>query len=68
MKSLLFINLSVLWCCICACLTFLFCSRVIFLQKVEKLDPIHVIKKSKNITALSKIKQEEFINKLLENG
>ena len=64
----LYFCLSFLWCCICVCLTFLFCARVLFIQKVEKLDPVNVVKPEKKVTALKRIRQEETINTLLENG
>ena len=56
------------FCSICICGTFLFCARVLFLQKVEKLDPVNVIKTPKKVSALKHIKQDEMLNRLLENG
>lgn len=56
------------WCCVCICITFLFCARVLFIQKVEKIDPVHVIKTPKKVNALKTIQRDEIINKLLENG
>lgn len=39
-----------------------------YVQKVEKLDPVHVIKTPKKITAAKRIKRDEIVNNLLENG
>ena len=64
----LYFCLTFLFCSICVCLTFLFCARVLFIQKVEKLDPVHVVKTPKKVSALKTIKRDEVINKLLENG
>lgn len=64
----LYFSISFLFCCVCVCATFFFCSRVMYVQKVEKLDPVNVIKTPKKITAAKKIKQQEAINTLLENG
>lgn len=64
----LYFDLSFLWCCGCICLTFLFCSRVMYMQKVEKVDPVNVVRTEKKVTALKRIKQEEVLNRLLENG
>lgn len=60
--------ITFLWCCFCVCLTFLFCARVLFIQKVEKLDPVNVVKTPKRVNALKTIKREEILEKLLENG
>ena len=64
----LFFVLSFFACCVCICGTFLFCARVLFLQKVEKIDPVNVVKTPKKVTALKRIKQDEMLNRLLENG
>ena len=64
----LYFCLAFLWCCVCVCLTFLFCARVLFIQKVEKLDPVNVVKPQKKVTALKRIKQDEILNRMLENG
>lgn len=64
----LYFDISFFWGCICICATFLFCSRVLFIQKTEKIDPVNVVKSPKKITAAKKIKQDELMNKLLENG
>ena len=56
------------FCCVSVCLTFLFCARVIFIQKIEKLDPVNVVKPEKKVTALKRIKQDEILNRMLENG
>lgn len=64
----LYFGITFLWCCICVCLTFLFCARVLFIQKVEKLDPVNVVKTPKKVTALKTIKREEMLERLLENG
>lgn len=66
--NFLFFDISFAWCCICICLTFLFCARVLFIQKNQKLDPVNVVRSEKKVTALKHIKQEEILNKLLENG
>lgn len=64
----LYFALAFAWCCVCICLTFLFCSRVLYIQKVEKLDPVNVVKPEKKVTALKRIKQDEILNRMLENG
>lgn len=64
----LYFALAFSWCCLSVCLTFLFCSRVLFMQKVEKVDPVNVIRTEKKVTALKRIKQDEMLNRLLENG
>ena len=42
--------------------------RVWYVQKVEKLDPVNVVKTEKKITAYKRIKQDEMLNRMLENG
>ena len=64
----LYFCLAFAFCCVCICATFLFCARVLFIQKTEKLDPVNVVKPQKKITALKRIKQDDILNKLLENG
>ena len=64
----LYFCFTFLWGCACVCLTFLFCARVMFIQKVEKLDPVNVVKTEKKVTALKRIKQDEILNRMLENG
>lgn len=64
----LYFCLTFIFCCVCICGTFLFCARVLFLQKVEKIDPVNVVKTPKKVTALKRIKQDELMNRLLENG
>ena len=64
----LYLCLAFAFCCACICATFLFCARVLFIQKTEKLDPVNVVKPQKKITALKRIKQDDILNKLLENG
>lgn len=64
----LYFCLSFLFCVICFCFGFLFCSRIIYIQKTEKIDPVNVIKPQKKITALKRIKRDELLNQLLENG
>lgn len=64
----LYFALAFAWCCVCICLTFLFCARVFYIQKVEKLDPVNVVKPEKKVTALKRIKQDEMLNRMLENG
>lgn len=66
--SYLYFCLAFLWCCVCICFTFLFCARVLFIQKIEKLDPVNVVKPEKKVTALKRIKQDEILNRMLENG
>ena len=66
--SYLYFCLTFLWCCGCICGTFLFCARVLFIQRVEKLDPVNVVKTPKKVTALKTLKQEEILNRMLENG
>lgn len=59
------------WCCVCVSATFLFCLRAFYLQKVEKLDPVNVVKTRtgiKKASAAKRIEQEETLEKLLENG
>ena len=64
----IYFNLSVLWCCICIGATFLFCLRAFHLHKVEHVDPVNVVRTPKKVTALKRIKQEETLDRLLENG
>ena len=64
----LYFNLSILWCCICICGTFLFCLRSWHMHKVEHIDPINAVKTEKKVTVLKRIKQEEVLSRLLENG
>ena len=64
----LYFSLTFILCCACICGTFLFCSRVMYIQKVEKLDPINVVKTQKRVTALKRIKQDELLERMLENG
>lgn len=64
----IYFSVVFLWCCLCICGTFLFCSRVFYIQKVEKLDPVNVVKTPKKVTALKTIKREEMLERLLENG
>ena len=64
----LYFCLTFLFCSICVCGAFLFCARVLFIQKTERLDPVNVIKPEKKITALKRIRQEDTLKKLLENG
>ena len=64
----IFFNLSFLWCCFCICGTFLFCLRAFHMHKVEHVDPVNVVRTEKKVTALKRIKQEEVLNRLLENG
>lgn len=66
--NFLYFCLSFAFCCVCVCATFLFCARVLFIQKTEKLDPVNVIKPQKKITALKRINREETLQRLLENG
>lgn len=64
----LFFSITFGWCCFCICATFLFCLRAFYLHKVEKLDPVNVVKPEKKVTALKRIKQDEILNRMLENG
>lgn len=64
----LYFCLAFSWCCVCVCATFLFCIRAFHMHKVEKVDPVNVVRTSKKVTALKRIKQDEILNKLLENG
>ena len=64
----LYFNISVLWCCICICSTFLFCLRAFHMHKVERVDPINAVRTEKKVTVLKRLKQEEVLNRLLENG
>ena len=64
----LYINLSFLWCCICICGTFLFCLRSWHMHKVEHIDPVNAVRTEKKVTVLKRMKQEEVLNRLLENG
>ena len=64
----LYFCITFLFCCVCVCATFLFCARVLFIQRVEKLDPVNVVKSQKKVTALKRIKQDDALNRLLENG
>ena len=63
--------LTFLFCCACICATFLFCLRAFYLHKVEKLDPVNVVKTEKSLkkaTAKKRIERDELMEKLLENG
>ena len=64
----LYFCIAFLFCTVCVCAGFLFCSRVIFIQKTEKIDPLNIIKTPKKLTALKAIKREEALNALLQNG
>lgn len=67
----LYISLTFLFCCVCTCATFLFCLRAFYLHKVERLDPVNVVKtpkKVKEATAKKRIEHDELLEKLLENG
>lgn len=66
--SYLYFSISFAWCCFCICATFLFCLRAFHIQRVEKLDPVNVVKPQKKVTALKTIKREEMLERLLENG
>jgi hypothetical protein len=60
--------LTFLICSIIFCAAFLFCCRVLFIQKVEKLEPMNAFKSKKERSALKAINREETILNLLENG
>ena len=67
----LYFGIMFAWCCMCICATFLFCLRAFYLHKVEKLDPVNVIKTQKGVkqaTAKKRIEREEMLEHLLENG
>lgn len=67
----LWFNLTFLFCCVCICGTFLFCLRAFYLHKVEKLDPVNVVKTTKRVkeaTAKKRLEHDELMEKLLENG
>ena len=64
----LYFCLSFLFCVCVLCGAYLFCMRVWFIQKVEKVDPLNVVHSEKKVTALKHIKRDELIEKLLENG
>ena len=64
----LYFCLSFLFCAAVCCGVFLFCVRVLFLQKTQKVDPVYVVKTPKEITAKKAIDREEQLKKLLENG
>ena len=68
----MFFTLSFCICAICAtvcfCSGFLFCQRVLYLHKTEKIDPINTFKTQKKVSALSAAIREERVNKLLEMG
>ena len=66
--SYLYFGITFAWCCFCISATFLFCLRAFYLQKVEKVDPVNVIKTEKKVSALKRIKQDEILNRMLENG
>lgn len=66
--SYLLFGITFMWCCFCISVTFLFCLRAFYLHKVEKVDPVNVVKTQKKVTALKRIKQDELINRMLENG
>ena len=64
----LYFCLTFLFCNVVICATFLFFVRTLFLAKTEKTDPVNVVHTPKKITALKRIKREEMINNLLDNG
>lgn len=64
----LYFCLAFLFCVVVLCGAFLFCMRVWYIQKIEKLDPVNVVKPEKKVTALKRIKQDELLERLLENG
>ena len=60
--------LSFLFCVCVLCGAYLFCMRVWFIQKVEKVDPLNVVHSEKKVTALKRLKQDEIVEMLLNNG
>ena len=64
----LYFDISFLWCCVCVASTFLFCLRAFHMHKVQHVDPVNVVRSEKKVTALKRIRQEETLEKLLENG
>lgn len=69
--SYIYFCLTFAFCCGCFCATFLFCLRAFYLQKVEKLDPVNVVKTEtgvKRATAKKRIERDELLEQLLENG
>lgn len=67
----LWFNLTFLFCCGCICGTFLFCLRAFYLHKVEKLDPVNVVRTQKGVkqtTAGKRIEREKELERMLENG
>ncbi len=66
--SYLYFCITFLWCCACVCMTFLFCLRAFHMHKVEHVDPVNVVRTEKKVTALKRIRQNETLDKLLENG
>lgn len=67
----LYFSIAFMWCCFCICATFLFCLRALHLHKVEKLDPVNVVKTTKRVkeaTAKKRLERDELLEQLLENG
>lgn len=67
----LYFGIMFAWCCMCISATFLFCLRAFYLHKVEKLDPVNVVRTQKGVkqaTAGKRIEREKELERLLENG
>ena len=64
----LYFCLTFLFCSTVCCLVFLFCVRILYLQKTEKIDPVYVMAKPKQITAKKRIEKDLALERLLENG
>lgn len=67
----LYFCITFLFCCVCVSCTFLFCLRAFYLHKVEKLDPVNVVRTQKSVkqaTAGKRIEREKELERMLENG
>lgn len=66
--SYLFFSMTFLFCAVVFCTAFFFCSRIFYLTKYEKVEPVNVFRTEKQISAKKAIDREEAIQRLLENG
>ena len=64
----LYFSMTFFFCAVVFCTAFFFCSRIFYLTKYEKVEPVNVFKKPKEITAQKAIEREEALQRLLENG
>lgn len=56
------------FCTFCLCVAFVFCLRAWHIHKVDKIDPVNVIKTPKKVNAAARIKREQQIEDILSRG